>query len=330
MPANLTPQYKAAEERFREARTLEEKRAGLREMLALLPKHKGTDKLQADLRRRLAKLEEEVVHARRAGAHRADPGHVPREGAGQWALTGPPNAGKSALLRALTRARPEVAPYPFTTHAPLSGMMSFEDVQVQLVDTPAVDGTHDEPWMPNLVRNADGVVWVLDVDSVDTAGHVAALLRMLERARVRPVTRPAGADDSALHVARPVLVACTKADLDPDGSFAAAVADAAGRDLPSYAVSAELGTGLEDLRRALWEGLGRVRIYAKEPGKRPDRDRPFVLPAGATVMDLARAVHREIAERLRFARVWGHTRFEGQPVERDHVLADGDVVELHA
>jgi len=130
MPANLTPQYLEAEERFREAATHEEKRVALHEMMALLPKHKGTEKLQADLRRRLAKIEEEAEHGARGGARRVDPGHVRREGAGQWVLIGPPNAGKSALLAALTHAHPEVAPYPFTTRAPQPGMMPFEDVQV--------------------------------------------------------------------------------------------------------------------------------------------------------------------------------------------------------
>jgi len=330
VPANLTPRYKAAEARYREARTLEDRRAALREMLALLPRHKGTDRLFADLRRRLAKLEEEGERGARGGAHRAGPGHVPREGAGQWALAGPPNAGKSALVRALTHARPEVAAWPFTTRAPLSGMMPFEDVQVQLVDTPAVDGVHDEPWMPNLVRHADGVLWVLDVEAADPAADVAALERLLARARVRPAGRPAGAEPSWADAARPLLVACNKADLDPDGTFAADVRAVLDPALPFLAVSAEHGAGLEALRRALWEGLGRVRIYAKEPGRRPDRERPFVLAAGATVHDLARAVHREVADRMRFARVWGRAHFDGQQVDRDHVLADGDVVELHA
>ena len=186
MPANLPPDYKEAERRFREASSHEEKLAALREMLALLPKHKGTDKLQADLRRRVSKLEEEGEQARKRGGHRFDPGHVRREGAGQWVLVGPPNAGKSALVRALTHAHPEVAPYPFTTRAPLPGMMPFEDVQVQLVDTPAVTVERAEPYVPNLVHTADGVLVVLDVaaDDLDQDWRVAQGL--LERARVWP------------------------------------------------------------------------------------------------------------------------------------------------
>ena len=84
------------------------------------------------------------------------------------------------------------------------------------------------------------------------------------------------------------------------------------------------------MRRALFETLGRIRIYAKEPGKKADVARPFVLPHGATVHDLALHVHKEIAERLKYARIWGSSRFDGQQVDREHALADRDVVELHA
>src|SRR5881296_1487369 len=212
MPANLTPQYKEAEERFRQAATHDEKLEALREMMALLPKHKGTEKLQADLRHRIAKLEEEGERSKKAGGRRFDPGHVPREGAGQWILLGPPNAGKSALLKALTRAHPEVAPYPFTTGTPLPGMMPFEDVQVQIVDTPAVTVEHAEPYVPNLVHTADGVLVVLDVaaDDLDQDWRVAQGL--LERARVWPRARPVPADP--LIIVKPVLVALNKSDLD--------------------------------------------------------------------------------------------------------------------
>jgi hypothetical protein len=330
MPANLTPQYREAEQRFREATGHEEKLAALREMMAIIPKHKGTEKLQADLRRRLAKLEDEAAHANRGGAHRADPGHVRHEGAGQWALVGPPNAGKSALLAALTHAHPEVAPYPFTTRVPQPGMMTFEDVQVQLVDTPAVTPQHTEPWMANLVRNADGVLLVFDPSDDALAPGLAAARALFEKARVWPAGRPAPADAPPFLVTRPMRVVLTKCDLDGDGTFVAIAAESLDADLPRHVVSAERGDGLDALRRALFADLGRIRIYPKEPGKKPDMERPFVLPAGATIHDLAVHVHKDVAAALRFARIWGHARFDGQQVDRDHVLADRDVVELHA
>jgi ribosome-interacting GTPase 1 len=326
--ANLTPQYHDAEERFKKAVDHAEKLEALREMIALLPKHKGTEKMLADLRQRLSKLEKEGERAPRAG-HRVDVGHVRREGAGQWVLLGPPNAGKSTLLAALTHAHPEIGDYPFTTRVPLPGMMEFEDVQIQLVDTPAVAAGHTEPYMPNLAHGADGVLLVLDVTADDVDGAVRLLFELLERARVWPRARPMATDAPPFLLPKPVFVLGNKADLD-DGTFAALAREAAGTDLPFLAVSAVRGDGLEPLRALLFRELKRIRVYTKEPGRKPDLSRPFVLPDGATIHDLATHVHKEIAERLKYARVWGHARFDGQQVDRHHVLFDKDVVELHA
>ena len=329
MPANLTPEYRAAELRLRNAATRDEKEDALREMIARLPKHKGTEKLLADLRKKLAKLAEEALHARRPG-HHADPGRVPHDGAGQWVLIGPPNAGKSALLRALTHADPEVAEWPFTTREPQPGMMEFEDVQVQLVDTPAVAPGHLPSWLPNLLHGADGVVHVVDIAADDVDEEARAVRDVLARARVWPACRPAPPDLSPLAVRLPVVVAANKRDLDDDGTFAALAREAVGDDLPFFAVSAERGHGLDVLRAALFRELHRIRVHTKEPGHPPDPGRPFVLPEGATVEDLAARVHQDLAARLHFARLWGpHARFDGQQVDRHHVLGDGDIVEMH-
>lgn len=331
MPANLTPAYHAAEERFRTAAAHEEKIAALREMIALLPKHKGTEKLQADLRKRLSKLEDEEAHVAKSGHRGPDPGHVHKEGAGQWALVGPPNAGKSSLLAALTHAHPEIADYPFTTRAAQPGMMTYEDVQVQLVDTPAVAAGHTEPWLANLVRAADGVLVVVEVEADEPEENWRAVTEVLDHARVWPRGRPRPADASPLLVDRPVLVLANKCDLDADGTFAALAREAVWSELPFVPISAVRGDGLDALRPRLFTELGRVRVYTKEPGHPADHGRPFVLPAGATVEELARLVHGELAARLHFARIWGaHARFDGQQVDRHHVLADRDVVELHA
>jgi len=328
--ANLTPQYHDAEERFKQATDHTEKLAALREMIALLPKHKGTEKMLAHLRKQLSKLEDEASQPAHGGhGHRAEVGHVKREGAGQWVLLGPPNAGKSSLLAALTHAHPEIGDYPFTTRAPLPGMMAFEDVQVQLVDTPAVAEGHTEPWLPNLAHEADGVLLVVDVGA-DGAEQSAKLLHdLLARARVWPRSRPLPADAPSFLQPKSVLVLGNKCE-DDDGTFAALAREAIGADLPFFPVSALTGAGLEPLRGVLFLELNRIRIYPKEPGKKPDFERPFVLPAGATIHDLAVHVHKEIAERMKFARIWGHAKFDGQQVDRHHVLADKDVVELHA
>jgi ribosome-interacting GTPase 1 len=328
MPANLTPAYKEAELRFRKAATAEERLDAVREMLAVIPKHKGTEKLQAQLKQRLAKLEEERAHAARSG-HHVDHSHVRREGAGQWVMIGPPNSGKSSLLAALTRAHPEIADYPFTTRVPLPGMTTFEDVQIQLVDTPAIAPGHVEPHLPNLVHDADGVLLVLDVAADDVDESVRVLHDFLARARVWPSSRPLPPDASPMLAVRPVVALGNKCDLDDDGLFADLARDAVGRDLPFLAVSAARGDGLDGLRERLFRDLHRIRVNTKEPGHEADRGRPFVLPEGSTVQDLAALVHQDLAAHLKFARIWGHARFDGQQVERRHVLADGDVVELH-
>lgn len=359
MPANLTPQYVAAEERFRQAASLEEKIEALREMMAVVPKHKGTEKLQADLKRKLSKLQEEQQQGHRAGGRRLDPGHVPREGAGQIALIGPPNSGKSSLLAALTHARPEIAEYPFTTRQPLPGMMTFEDIQVQLVDTPPFVAEPFDPVLVNVARGADACLVVLDPSQPNVLAHAAMIPRFLVRCRIVPPGRPVPEEFGISARLLPVLLALNKCDRHPDAvdpagaaesladrtSAAKPLADrsgageattagplreAAGCDLPLAVISARRGDGLEDLRARLFGMLSVVRVYAKEPGKKPDMDRPFVLKRGETVLDLARVIHKDLAVHFRFARIWGSARFEGQPVERDHPLEDRDVVEIHA
>lgn len=326
--ANLTPQYHDAEERFKRATDHAEKLAALREMIALLPKHKGTEKMLAHLRKQVSKLEDEAAAAPRGGhGHRVEIGHVRREGAGQWVLLGPPNAGKSSLLAALTHAHPEIGEYPFTTRAPLPGMLEFEDVQVQLVDTPAVAEGHTEAYLPNLAHDADGVLLVVDVTTDDSGAPL--LHDLLARARVWPRSRPLPPDAPSFLQHKPVLVLGNKSE-DDDGTFATIAREAIGADLPFFGVSALTGAGLEPLRGVLFRELRRIRVYGKEPGRKPDMDRPFVLPEGSTIHDLAVHVHKEIAERMKFARIWGHAKFDGQQVDRHHVLADKDVVELHA
>jgi len=330
MPANLTPQYQAAEERYRTAQTIEEKIDALREMLAVIPKHKGTEKLQADLKRRLSKYQEEQEHHRRSVGRRHDPGHIPREGAGQIALIGPPNAGKSSLLAALTHAHPEIAEYPFTTRVPIPGMMPYEDAQVQLVDTPPLAGEPFDPILVNIARNADATLLLLDPSTPEALEQGEQLQAFLARCRIIPRGRPVPEELSISGRVQPVRLALTHADLGVDPGVVDLLREAIGADLPVSVISNVRGDGLEELRLALWTSLDRIRVYTKEPHHPPDYDRPFVLERGATVFDLAHLIHKDIAATFRFARVWGSAKFDGQQVERDHPLADRDVVEIHA
>lgn len=331
MPANLTPQYQAAEERFREAQTTEEKIDALKEMLSVIPKHKGTEKLQADIKRKLSKYQQEQEQRKKSGGgRRHDPSHIPREGAGQVALIGPPNSGKSSLLAALTHAHPEIADYPFTTKMPQPGMMPYEDVQVQLVDTPPLAVEPFDPVLVNIARNADVLLIVLDPVDPAALEHAEQVQRFLDRCRIIPVGRPIPEELRISGRVLPVHLVLNKVDLEPDDEVAGMIHETAGRDLPMHRVSTTGGSGLEDLRAALYRILDVLRVYSKEPGKKPDMERPFVLKRGSTVMDLAAVIHKDVAATFRFARIWGSARFDGQPVERDHLLADRDIVEIHA
>jgi len=143
MPANLTPDYLAAERDYKQAATPAERIAALERMLATVPKHKGTEKIQADLKRRLSQARKEST--KKGAAHSVPFYLVEKEGAGQVVLLGPPNAGKSQLVAALTHAHPEVADYPFTTRLPTPGMMSYQNVQIQLIDLPPLSEEFMEP-----------------------------------------------------------------------------------------------------------------------------------------------------------------------------------------
>lgn len=326
MPANLSPEYMAAEQRFKAARTPAGKIEALEEMLSTIPKHKGTEKMQADLKRRLSKMRGEAQ--KKGGAAHAQPFyHIDKEGAGQVALVGAPNVGKSLLVCRLTHAEPEVADYPFTTRLPTPGMMPFENIQFQLIDLPPVTAEFMESWIPTLVRQADAVALVVDLAADDLLEEVETTRDLLEQNKVR-LGAPHDQPPPGVVVKRALLVG-NKVDLPGAGDNLVALRDLYGQQLPMVAISAETGAGLEEFKRAVFELLGVIRVFTKAPGKKPDYTAPYVLKRGATVYEAAAHVHKDFAEQLKFARVWGHGKFEGQMVHREYVLEDRDVIEFH-
>src|SRR5262245_14677879 len=339
MPANLTPDYKAAEAAFRKARDPRERLVHLREMLRVIPKHKGTDHLQGDIKRRIKELSEEIERPPRGGARSGPPLVIRPEGAAQLALLGPPNAGKSSLHARLTGSAAHAAPYPFTTQYPEPGMMPHEDIHFQLVDLPAVSPEHAVPWFASALQTADAALLVVDLGDPDDLEQIESVHAVLREKGVTLTDRwttaaesPAGeGGDDPFALRLPTLLLANKADGLPDAEAELrAFLEVAGLRYPALAVSATTGHGLGAVGAWLFGHLDIVRVYTKAPGHPPDRHRPFVLRRGETVEDVARLVHKDLARTLRYARVWGASGFDGQQVGREHPLTDGDVIELHA
>ena len=330
MPANLTHQYLKAEAAYRRATSAEEELRCLQNMLREIPKHKGTDKLQSDLKRKISqarKLASDVP------SHAAGQGHrqrIPRQGAGRAVLIGAPNAGKSQLVTKLTRANPEVAPYPFTTHKPQPAMMPWHDVMVQLIDTPPITAEAFDPTLLGLLRGADLALLTIDLGEAAGIDGAQQIVECLQQTKTRLGTE-SYLDLADLGVSyTQTLAVLNKCDL-PDFSENLPLLDAFfPLALERFPVSANTGEGLEALSKAIFDALDVVRIYTKLPNsKEPDFDRPFTIQRGGTLLEIAQLIHKDLASNLKHARVWGRHVHDGTIVNGDYLLHDQDVVELH-
>ena len=325
MPANVTPDYERAERRFREARDDTEKLDALQEMLRTIPKHKGTEKMQGDLKRRISQLKK--AEGTKTAKKGPDPFHVPKGGAGQVVLVGAPNVGKSAILAATTHAPVKVTEYPYATALPVPGMWLHEDAQIELVDTPPVTADHVPAGLIGTIRSADTIAIVIDAagDGLEQAEMVIGLIT--ERGlTLQTIPRNELPPDDPHQ--RSALIVATKADLTSPEDISV-LADLLGADLGILPVSSETGEGLGALGDELWRLLAVVRVYTKRPGQKTDFGDPYTLPVGSTIEDLARVIHRELPEKMKFARIWGEGRFDGQQVHRTEVLHDKDIIEIH-
>jgi len=327
MPANLTPEYRKAEEWFRSAATDDERLLALEEMLRTLPKHKGTDHMRADLRRKLSKLKEAATSGKKRIAKHVDVFHVPKSGAGQVVLLGMTNCGKSSIVGALTNAKVNIADYPFATGQPTPGMAQHEDVSMQIVDMPPITADCAPPGAVGTYRGSDLIGIVIDL-SGDVIEQIKVCLEFLESHRLLIDEQTEESDATGNILGRKAFVICTKTDSAKDGAMEA-LKKFCKRNFEFVEISLETDQGLDELTEKIFKLLDIVRIYAKKPGKEPDMKEPFTLPRGSTVMDLAGSIHRELAENLKSARAWGPNVYDGQNVHRSYELADKDIIELH-
>jgi len=325
MPANLPPDYFEAERRFKQAATTAEKIAALEDLMATVPKHKGTDHLRADLRRKLSQLNKEAQEQRRKkGGGRDSLYNVPREGAAQVALAGFANSGKSSILANLTKAVPVVADYPLSTVLPCPGMMPYEDIQIQLIDLPPIPNEATDGWVSGIMRVADALLIVIDL-AEDADTQMELLLDQIGKWNIR-TEKPREGETRVL--VKRALVAANKKDLPGAMENFDRLRSARGSRFPMVALSCLKKEGLEDLKRGIFQLVSIIRVYSKPPGKDPDLSMPYTVPAGSTVMDVAEKVHKDFVTKLKYARVWGSAKFDGMRVERTHVLKDRDIIEL--
>lgn len=334
MPANLPPQYFEVEKKLRSAQEPREKIAIMEELLSIIPKHKGTEKLQAMYKSKIAKLRSQS-QKKAAVARHASPHHIDKAGAGQAVLIGPPNSGKSKLVESLTNAEPEVADYPFTTHKPYPAMMPYENVQIQLVDTPPITLEYMETWHPELIKNGDVVLVVLSSAHSEPAEDFLTLQDILKEKRIKFIPPQSEFEkmdknqEKGEIFQKKCLIVLNKCDISGWEEKAKLLEEFIDPGFHPVPVSAEKNINLDKLKQKIYSSLNVLRVYSKIPGKKPSFKDPFVFKKGSTMMDMAQAVHKDFAEKLKFARIWGEKKYEGQKVNRDYVLVDGDIIELH-
>jgi small GTP-binding protein len=332
MPANLPPQYFDAEKRFRLAKTSEEKIRILYEMLAIMPKHKGTEKLQAEVKTKISKLRKQA--GKKHGAKRVYGYHIEKEGAGRLILLGAPNSGKSQLLATLTNAEPKIAAYPFTTREPVVGMMEFENIKIQLIDTPAISENFMEFRVLDVIRSSDIVLLVVDLGDDNLLDHIETIKQRLEQSRIMlvgqktQVIQETEEEEYIEYLQKSTIVVANKNDLEGPAGRLQILMDSYKKEFLIISVSAQNPSGLEQLKKQIYYKLDIIRVYTKAPGEKAELTEPVILKTGSTVIDAARYIHKDFIN-MKYAKLWDSDKYNGQRVERNHILKDGDVLEFH-
>jgi len=389
MPANLPAEAQHKWYEASQARKPEEKIEKLREFLSLVPKHKGTENLRAQVKRKIAILRREIAEKKQKKAGKGGPKFfVEKEGDAQIVILGPTNVGRSSLLSLLTNAKVEISSYQYTTREPTPGMFQYQDLQFQIVEAPALmEGSADGgAWgLQTLAaaRNADGLILMVDL-SQDPVEQFSMVSRELERARiltrepkarieierkhvgaglriivlgrlldctlrdVEQLFKGYGTHDATVKIRgeatvddvedaifegtvyRPTIVIANKADFSGAARKLEQLKGFVGEKMKILPVSCQAKSGLEKLGSEIFEMLGMIRVYTKEPNERFPSEKPFTIRRGSTVFDLARRIHSDFYEQFSYAKVWSkRLRFSPQKVGGSFNLEDGDTVEIH-
>jgi uncharacterized protein len=391
MPTNLPPE---AKDKWAEVEATNDPKLKLQkyqEFLAEVPQHKGTMKLRGTVKRKMALIREDLdkKKAQRTGIRSGGPKFfIEKEGSAQIALVGMTNVGKSSLLAVVSNAKVEVSPVPFTSRDPVPSIMNYKDIQLQIVETPALvmGSSEGKMWGTQTIasaRNADGLIIMVDLSN-DPVAQLKVVQGELEKARIA-TSKPRGKieidrkhtgaalrivlvgklldsnmrevekllrehriNDAIVKISgevtlediedaiyettmfKPTLILANKLDVEgAEANFRVLERYVQGK-VPIVAISCEQRRGLDMLGEAIFNTLGVIRIYTKEPNKRDPSEKPFTLKRGATLQDLAKSIHREFIDNFAYARVWAKRLvFSPQKVGLTFVLDDGDIVEIH-
>ena len=249
-------------------------------------------------------------------------------GAAQVVLLGLPNSGKSSLLSQITNASSEVGDYPFTTQKPIPGMMKFENLQIQLVDTPPIQLDHIEPGFPNFIRNVDALLLLVDLTE-DPAFQMEIILKVLNDMKIKVVGKGVIPSLELGWASLRALLVGNKCDVKNAMGAYQRFENYFKETFPILPISAKEIMNLDELKKEIYQILDIIRVYTKIPGKEPDLTEPVILKKGSAVGDVALSIHKDFVAKLRYAKIWGSGKFDGQMVKRDFLINEGDVIELH-
>ena len=303
MPANLPPQFYALSMKLKEAVSPDEKISILEEMLRISPKHKGTENLQKDLKTKIAKLKKQRPKKIKGRTSYS----IKKEGAGQVVISGPANSGKSSLLNALTNANVKVAPYPFTTKIPEPGMMPYEDILIQLVDTPPLSKEFSPPWLKEILKTSDILLAVFDLSKEDVAKDIEDFKKILDNWKLSE---------------KKIIFLGNKVDLGYN---------LAGSQYKIKPISCQKKIGLEELKKEIFDSLEIIRVYTKSRNQGlPEFEHPFIIKKNTPLIELAPKINPRFSSAFKYAKLFKKNSKVSQIVGKDYILQNGDIIEIYS
>lgn len=297
MPVNVTPEYAKAEKAHLEAKTIEEKIETLQKLISEAPKHKGGENLRAQLRTRYKKLLEKQDKTKKS--KRGGKTGIKKEDM-QAVIIGKTNSGKSSLLNALTNNSPEIAEYEFTTKTPQIGMMKHSGVQIQVIENPAINSEY------------------FDKGIINTADTILILINSLNDIQdIEPFLSKS--------IGKRIIIYNSKAK----ENLRKIEETLKSKKINFIFFNPKENQNKEEIKEKIFKSFDKIRIYTKEPGKEPKKERPLILEPDSTVKEVAEKILHGFSDKVKETKIWGpSSKFGGQIVGLNHKLKDLDVVEF--